>query len=273
MVSPCQESGTIDLLQQWCRELIAHSLSQHSYHNYSNRQGFMGNWLKNWGQLLNLVLESPCPLCQRSTPRPLCLNCEQQLQHCRLSHPSESWQKPLPVFAWGTYGGGLKRAIAALKYHNQPQLAQPLGQWLAQAWRAADLSLPQSSSQSPSQPLSVIPIPLHAAKQQQRGFNQAELLAVAFCQQTGLPIQRHGLLRIRETEALFGLTPDARSQTLEAAFQPSPALLRRPPRAVLLLDDIYTTGATVRSAAQVLRRHQISVVGVVAIAKTGKHLP
>lgn len=223
--------------------------------------GWGRNWGQDWGQLLDLVLESPCPLCQRSTPQPLCLACEQQLQQCRLSHPSEFWQKPLPVFAWGVYGGMLKRSIAALKYQNQRQLAQPLGRWLAQAWHAESFSLPNPS---------VIPIPLHAARQKQRGFNQAELLATAFCHHTGLPLQRHGLLRTRETEALFGLSPDARSHTLEAAFQPSPVLLRHPPRAVLLLDDIYTTGATVRSAAEVLRRQQISVLGVVTLARAGK---
>ena len=221
----------------------------------------LGGW-KHWGQILNLVLESPCPLCQRSTAQPLCATCNQQLQACQLSDPNEFWRKPLPVFAWGAYGGALKRSIAALKYNNQPQLAQPLGQLLAEAWSAAPLGLPKS--------LSVIPIPLHTAKQKQRGFNQAELLAAAFCQQTGLPLLRHGLLRIRETEALFGLSPEARSQTLIDVFQPSPSLLRHPPQSVLLLDDIYTTGATVKSAAQALRRQQISVIGVAAIAKTGR---
>jgi ComF family protein len=229
--------------------------------------GWRQSWRQNWGQLLNLVLESPCPLCQRSAAQLLCVACQRQLQDCRLSHPSEFWQKPLPVFAWGAYGGALKRSIAALKYNNQPQLAQPLGQLLAEAWLATPLVLPKSLS---PKSLSVIPIPLHAAKQKQRGFNQAELLAAAFCQQTGLPLERQGLLRVRETEALFGLTPEARSQTMVDVFQPSPSLLRRPPRAVLLLDDIYTTGATVKSAAQVLRRQRISVIGVAAIAKAGK---
>ena len=225
------------------------------------------SWKQNCGQILNLVLESPCALCQRSTAQPLCLTCQQQLQDCQLSHPSEFWQQPLPVFAWGAYGGALKRSIAALKYNNQPQIAQPLGQLLGEAWLSAPLSL--SKSLSPKA-VSVIPIPLHAAKQKQRGFNQAELLAIAFCNQTGLPIEPQGLLRVRETEALFGLTPEARSQTLVDVFQPSPSLLRRPPRSVLLLDDIYTTGATVKSAAQALRKQQISVIGVAAIAKAGK---
>ncbi len=44
------------------------------------------------------------------------------------------WQEPVPVFGWGVYGGSLKRAIAAMKYENQPQIARPLGQWLGEAW-------------------------------------------------------------------------------------------------------------------------------------------
>jgi ComF family protein len=221
----------------------------------------MQNWTRHFNELLNLFLESNCPLCQRPTSKEFCQDCAKQLQRCQMPNPNCLWQRQLPVFAWGVYGGTLKRAIAALKYENQPQLARPLGHWLAQAWL---------NSQLASTRLIVVPIPLHANKQKQRGYNQAALLAQSFCEITGLPLQQTGLERIRGTEAQFGLSVSEREKNLAMAFQVGSRFRRhRPASPVLLLDDIYTTGATARSAAQTLQQQDIAVCGVVALAQAG----
>lgn len=208
---------------------------------------------------LTLFLKSNCPLCNRPTAVELCEYCQRQLLRCQLSNPNTLWREPLPVFAWGRYGGMLKQAIAALKYNDQPQLARPLGQWLAQAWL-------QSPAASKFSTLTIIPIPLHTTKLHQRGYNQAQLIAQRFGDCTGYKIQPQGLERIRATEAQFGLSVQAREQNLSYAFAVSKRLSQHPPASpVLLVDDIYTTGATVRSAAKVLQQQGISVCGVVAV--------
>ena len=156
------------------------------------------------------------------------------------------------------YGGVLKRAIATLKYDKKTQVAQMLGSWLAEAW----LNSPFTANQ----PI-VTPIPLHATKLSERGFNQAELLARSFCQVTGLKLRSQGLERTRHTARQFELSGKEREQNLAGAFQlGSDFLHHRPTRSVLILDDIYTTGATARSAAHTLRQAGIEVCGVVAIA-------
>lgn len=208
--------------------------------------------------LLNLFLESKCPLCQRATSEEFCLDCTRQLKRCQLSHPSFLWQGQIPVFVWGIYGGILKRAIAALKYENQPQIARPLGHWLGQTWL---------NSQLGSRTLIVVPIPLHTDKQKQRGYNQATLLAQSFCEITGLQLQQNGLERIRATEAQFKLSATERSKNLAMAFNLGLGFRHnRPTNSVLLLDDIYTTGATTRAAVQTLRQAKIQVYGLVAVA-------
>ncbi|HEY9643077.1 MAG TPA: ComF family protein [Coleofasciculaceae cyanobacterium] len=230
------------------------------------------HWIGKLRNLLDVVLQDECPLCQRPVAQALCNDCKRQLHRCQLNHPSEFWQPPLPVLAWGDYGGALKRSLAALKYQNQPQLGHLLGDELAQTWLAASPTLGSAASASRVRlnPI-VVPIPLHASKQKQRGYNQAELIANAFCHRTGLRLQANGLARTRATEAQFGLSPAARSQNLADAFQLGKDFLKqRPHQPVLLLDDIYTTGTTVRSAAQTLRRHQIAVIGVAAVAKAGE---
>jgi len=210
--------------------------------------------------MLDLVLVSPCRLCGRSAPAIICSDCERQLHDCRSSNPAQAWTGSLPVFTWGTYDTLLKRAIAALKYQNQPRLAQPLGQWLGQAWQENPISRIAPH-------LVVVPIPLHSDRQSQRGFNQAELIAKAFCQMTGLPLWPQGLVRTRATQAQYTLSPEDREQNLSAAFQVGSQYRQRPQRAVLLLDDIYTTGSTARAAAQALRRKGIRVYGLVAVAQ------
>ena len=212
---------------------------------------------------LNLFLKSNCPLCQRPAAGEFCPYCHKQLQRCQLTDPGRFWHSEQRVFVWGEYGGALKAAIAALKYDGNPQLAKPLGGWLAEAW----LSFPELAIDN----LTVVPIPLHQEKLKQRGFNQAELLAESFCELTGLPLQRHGLERVKNTQALFALTPQQRQAEMKNALSLGKDFRRRLPRdRVLLVDDIYTSGTTVKSAIKILKLSGISVYGTVALATPNK---
>ncbi|MCW6035230.1 ComF family protein [Spirulina subsalsa FACHB-351] len=220
--------------------------------------------MKRWGweSFLSLFLSTNCPLCDRKADICLCSSCRRQLQRCQLPASQAVWEDEIKGFAWGAYQGVLKRAIAVLKYDNQPQLAEPLGQWMGVAWL-------KTSPFPPPHHYVVVPIPLHTQRQQQRGFNQAELLALSFCRFTGLRLQSQGLKRDRETQAMYSLNPEERAENLKNAFCLGTPFQKRLPRSpVLLLDDIYTTGATIRSARQILTQAGIPVAGVVTLAKT-----
>jgi len=215
----------------------------------------MKAWVRHLNGLISVLTVSRCPLCERPAEAYFCESCTRQLQACELKGQKVSpEEESLCIVAWGRYTDTLKRAIAALKYENHPELARPLGDWLASTW----LALPQRPDR-----LRVVPIPMHASKHKQRGFNQAELIAEQFCDQT----RWQGLMRHRETTAQFGLTATTRADNLKDAFLIGKECLTRSPDPVLLLDDIYTTGATVRSAAQTLRRQGIRVWGVAVVAQ------
>lgn len=210
--------------------------------------------------LASLFLQANCPFCDRPAAEDICSYCQRQLQDCRMADPCQFWQGELPLFVWGVYEGKLKRAIAAFKYENHPQLGELLGTWLAEAWLNSPLALSNYK-------LLVIPIPLHPKRQQERGFNQAEIIAKSFCKSTRYKLQSQGLQRIRETQAMFELSPSQREQNIKNAFR----LGRNfsPPTtkvSVLLIDDIYTTGTTGREAARVLRSNRINVFGIAAMA-------
>lgn len=211
---------------------------------------------------LNLFLQSACCLCKRSAETSLCLYCHRQLQQSQFP---QVWHKQdllpsstMPVFVWGVYGGILKRAITVMKYENQPSLAKPLGEWLGEAWLKQGLATEAN--------LMVVPIPLHPKKLKARGFNQAEFLAEHFCSVTSLPLQRQALVRIRETQAQFGLSARLRQENLRNAFSVGKRFPGRFSGSVLLFDDIYTTGSTIAAAVEALRCAGVPVAGVVAVA-------
>ncbi len=178
-----------------------------------------------------------------------------QLRTCRLRDPLRLWHPPLPVYSWGVYGGALRAMIATFKYEGRREWAAPLGLAMGQAWQQL---------RPLRGPLVVVPIPLHPSRLRQRGFNQAELLAGYFCRVTGLGLQPQGLVRVRPTLPQCHLCAPERQENLAGAFTPGERLWF--PR-VLLLDDIYTTGATVRAAAATLKLQGIQVEGVATLAQ------
>lgn len=206
-----------------------------------------------WQPLLDFFLKPNCSLCDRPTPNTLCIYCDRQLRSEQLSdflHHTTPF-----ILAWGNYSGTLKRAITQCKYHNQPQLGYYLGELLGQTW----LAHPPSDSQ-----ILVIPIPLHPDKQRQRGFNQAQLIAQGFSHSIGTKLSQ-ALLRVKSTEAQFQLNLADRQQNLSDAFE-----LRSghglQGRSVVLIDDIYTTGATFSAASQALQKAGVNVVGIAVSA-------
>jgi ComF family protein len=206
-----------------------------------------------WKPLLDFFLKPNCPLCDRPTSTTLCLYCDRQLKSDQISDPLQNTE-PF-ILAWGNYSGTLKRVIAQCKYHNQPQLGYYLGTLLGQTWLA---TTPHKS------PIVAIPIPLHVDKQRQRGFNQAELIAKGFCASTGITLNR-SLLRTKATAAQFQLSPAARQQNLADAFELKSGH-KLQSRSIILIDDIYTTGATITAASQAFQTARVNMVGIAVSA-------
>ncbi|WP_107670820.1 ComF family protein [Cyanothece sp. BG0011] len=209
--------------------------------------------------ILSIFLQENCPLCERATPQEICDYCQKQLKSCQLKDPKIFWGGELPLFVWGEYDGKLKQAIAALKYDKHPKIGELLGFCLAETWQKYALIDPNLS------PL-IIPIPLHKTKEKSRGFNQSEIIGRGFCQVTKYPLKSNGLIRVRQTKAMFGLSVTEKEKNMKGAFQLGKSLqnttLSKP---VLLIDDIYTTGTTVKEAVKILQSQGIKVLGVLAV--------
>ena len=160
------------------------------------------------------------------------------------------------VAAVGLFGGALADAVRRLKYEDHPELARPLGDLLARAGArlAAGVDV-------------IVPVPLASSRLAERGYNQAGLLASRAAARWGLPALARGLRRVRATSPLAKQGAHARKASIEGAFvalHPGPLRGQR----VLLVDDVRTTGATLRAAEQALRAAGATVAGCAVVALT-----
>jgi ComF family protein len=168
--------------------------------------------------------------------------------------------------AYGSYESGLRELIHLLKYGGVRPAANVLGRMLAEAIAVLE-------PEFPADPVAVVPVPLHRTKLRQRGFNQAELIARAAVKvspaQDRLRLCAGVLERKRETASQIGLTMHQRRENLRGAFGVAQHELVQG-REVLVVDDVYTTGATVSECARVLRRAGATRVWVATVARTLK---
>jgi competence protein ComFC len=111
----------------------------------------------------------------------------------------------------------------------------------------------------------IIPVPLHARRERERGFNQAEILAKLFAKKFGLSINKN-LHRIIYTAQQAKLSGEERRLNLENAFVWK-GLAKGVPEKVLLVDDVYTTGATMEECAKILKDNGVKVVWVLVLAR------
>lgn len=160
------------------------------------------------------------------------------------------------VYSYGSYEGKLRDLIHVFKYGGVRPLARPFGRLLAQALpREAGFDL-------------IVPMPLHWFKQWQRGFNQADLLALEIGRKWNTPVKKV-IRRLRVTAPQAGLTNAKRRANVQGAFRMAGSR-RLDGLRVLLVDDVVTTGATASACARVLKRAGASDVALLALARTDR---
>jgi len=152
--------------------------------------------------------------------------------------------------------GTIRQAILLFKYGGRLSLGRHLGRLMVEV---TDRLL------DPREFDLLIPVPLHPKREQERGFNQATLLAKEVGRGYGLPVGRRLLRRVRATEAQRGARKE-REANVKGAFR-----VDRPEkvngRRVLLIDDVFTTGATVSECAKALMAAGAAEVGIYTLAR------
>lgn len=211
---------------------------------------------------MDLAFPGTCVGCGREGV-PLCAPCATALD-ARLHEPAGTpigmpgdLPAPLLQIEWcAPFRGTVRDALHAVKYGAEQRIADPLGAAVARRWRevgvGADL---------------VVHVPVHADRLRVRGYDQAELVAIAAARHLRL-VHRPALARRRATAAQFDLDRRDRARNVAEAFAVRPdhvAAIRD--RWILLVDDVVTTGATLAACAQALEAAGAAAVSAVTVAR------
>ena len=116
----------------------------------------------------------------------------------------------------------------------------------------------------------LIPVPLHLSRLRERGYNQSDLLAEGIAAELGIPCLKDALVRKKRTKTMSALDPERRLRNVERAF----AVVERSTlegQRIVLVDDVFTTGATVDACARVLREAGVAEVNVLTAVRALAH--
>jgi ComF family protein len=198
-----------------------------------------------------------CDICRDDLPlfeAPWCQRCgiPDRLAVCRCTQLPPEFVK---VRSAGLFAGWLRSSIIALKYHDERDRAEYLGAMLAEA--APEVIDPV-----------LVPTPLHPAKLRARGFNQSELVARIAADRLGWPVML-AVDRVRETRSQVGLGAAERAANMSGAFALSDEGRKTHFGGVtpVLVDDVFTTGATLSAVAAPLRAAGAGQIVVLTLAR------
>lgn len=188
---------------------------------------------------------------------PLCKKCGKQLEseiqeYCFdcTAHP-KLFRQGVSLFA---YRDEAKESVMGFKYHNKREFAD---YYAGQLMRHYGSRLRQAGAQA------IVPVPLHKRKLRDRGYNQAEVLAQKLGEALGVPVCPKGLIRIQNTAPQKNLQSRQREKNLYHVFRAGdlPEGITR----VILVDDIYTTGATMNACSAALRQAGVREIFCVSV--------
>ena len=199
-------------------------------------------------KVLNAVYPVRCGLCGELDDLPLCEACSSDFEpNARVVEHMDGLDFRYGVFR---YKGRAAQAVTRLKYARSTTLGGPMARLLESAGSALGLF----------EGVVAVPVPIHWSRRAQRGFNQSELLCEAL--PAGL-VDVSLLRRVRATKPQAGLSVEERQRNLDGAFWASPSVSGR---AVLLIDDVVTSGQTAKACASALYAAGAIEVGILAFA-------
>jgi ComF family protein len=155
--------------------------------------------------------------------------------------------------SYGIYEGGLEEAIKQLKYYGITRLSSPLSDLLFK-YPLPDVDV-------------IIPVPLHGRRLKERGFNQSALIAKGISKRLKRPLLINCLIRTRYTTPQVNLTAKEREKNIKDAFSINDSGDIQG-KDIMLIDDVFTTGATVRECSKVLQKAGAGNIYVITLARS-----
>jgi ComF family protein len=218
------------------------------------------------GSVLEVLAPDSCAACTGALERRRELFCSSCTAEVRLGLRTRA-VGAVPAWAVAEYRGPVQTAIKRFKFSGHPELARRFGAALAQALLTSSALAERDDHALVRQVLSgacLVPVPLHPLRLAERGYNQAALFAKAIARQLGAVTELRALERSHSTQQQSRLNREQRLENLRGHLR----VRRMPHGRVVLVDDVLTTGATLRSCAEALESSGVTVAGMLTIAHT-----
>lgn len=197
---------------------------------------------------------SNCWVSLETCEKPYCPECKNELDNLQIDCCASHLKS---VYALGIFDENFQELIHHFKYKGKISLGKSIGLRLAEELRKQDLS----------EIAYIIPVPLHKVRKRERGFNQSEILAEILGVELNLKVDKSVLSRIRNTKDQTKLSEEERKQNVTGAFKVQDELQILKDKKIILVDDVITTGATLKECAQVLKQAGAQKILGVTIAK------
>jgi len=205
--------------------------------------------------ILDIIFPIECLGCG-SEKEWLCINCFKKIMpNIRVIH-GKNLDKVITLYSYDNEV--IKKLIHGLKYKFMEDLALPLGALLSKELKKMEEQV--------GKPDFIAPIPLHKKRLLERGFNQAELLALKISECFGWPVEKNVIMRSRLTASQVDLDEAGRKENMKDAFSATD-LAKVLNQKIILIDDVFTTGATMEECARVLKNVGAREVLGLALAK------
>ena len=170
------------------------------------------------------------------------------------------------LWSLGIYENPLREAIKQLKYRKVTEIAAVLVDILVEYWTKYQPFILDQIKKDKGEGWAIIPVPLYWWRENDRGFNQSNLIGQELSKKLGLAYS-DALKRTRYTKSQVRLKGKDRHQNIKDAFEISPGYKLSPVTCVLLIDDVWTTGATLRECCYILKRNGAKKVWAITLAR------
>lgn len=211
-----------------------------------------------------------CPVCEKTLARiqtPICPVCAHPAID-GATHPRCMTRYSLDgLVSAFRYTGLVKKAIKQLKYRKVSDVASEIGMLCSREIAGSQSNNFRSFRLFLQLQPVMIPIPLHWRKKQSRWFNQSELIGKYSAEYLGIEMHTDVLTRLIFTKPQAGQTKEDRLKNMKGVFSIHSSQIAHMPANVILLDDVWTTGATMREATNVLKRNGAKTVWGMTVAR------
>lgn len=232
----------------------------------------------NLTSVFQLLYPKRCPVCEQIPPagqdicpacygrlsfiqQPYCYSCGKPLSSLEEEFCFDCKKQKKSFtrgFSLAVYNEAARHSLSAIKYHNRRQLIPFYVKETVSRYGSLFLSFHFDA---------ILSVPIHKKRHKKRGFNQAALFASSLGKALHIPVYNEVLIRTINTLPQKTLSPEKRLENLEKAFSLHPELKDHPLpfHRVLLVDDIYTTGATMEALTRLLKKAGVKEVYIFSI--------